>query len=216
MPVQITEPLEHGETDQRRTHVDFWFDPLCPWAWLTSRWILEVERVRPITAAFHVMCLAYLNQDKDISDDYRERLERGWGPVRVVAAATHLEGERVVLPLYTALGERIHRQHREIDRGLIEQALAEVGLPPSLADAMQDPSYDEEIKKSHHAGMDQVGMDVGTPVISTSGVAFFGPVVTPAPTGEAAGRLWDGVMLVASTPGFYELKRTRDAAPDLT
>lgn len=217
MPVQPTRLVEPGDTDQPLTPVDFWFDPLCPWAWLTSRWILEVERVRPITTAFHVMCLAHLNEDKDISDDYRERLALGWGPVRVVTAAAELQGDdSVVLPLYTALGERIHRQHRGIDRELVEEALVEVGLSTSLADAMTDPSFDELIKKSHHAGMDQVGMDVGTPVISTGGVAFFGPVVTPAPKGEAAGRLWDGVMLVAGTPGFYELKRTRDAAPDLT
>jgi hypothetical protein len=199
-----------------RTPVDFWFDPLCPWAWMTSRWLLEVEKVRRIAPSFHVMSLAYLNQDKDIPDEYRAMLEPAWGPVRVAIAAAQSEGDDVLLPLYTAMGERIHLQQREISRELVEEALAEVGLPTSLADAMDSTEYDEDLKKSHHAGMDQVGMDVGTPVISVDGTAFFGPVVTPAPKGEAAGRLWDGCLLVASTPGFFELKRTRDKSPDFS
>jgi len=200
-----------------RVSVDFWFDPLCPWAWLTSRWILEVEKVRPITPNFHVMSLAYLNQDKEgLSEDYLEFLKDAWGPVRVCMAAAAEKGEDILLPLYTALGNRIHLEHRKADRQLLEEALDEVGLPLSLVDAMDSTEYDEALKKSHHAGMDQVGMEVGTPVISTQGVAFFGPVVTPAPKGEDAGRLWDGVLAVAGTPGFFELKRTRDRKPDFS
>ena len=199
-----------------RTSVDFWFDPLCPWAWMTSRWVLEAEKVRPIRPSFHVMSLAYLNEDKDISDEYREFLKDAWQPVRVLIAAAQAEGDDVLLPLYTALGNRIHLQERKPDRVLIEEALEEVGLPTGLADAMDDSEYDDEVRKSHHLGMDQVGMEVGTPVISVDGVAFFGPVVTPAPKGEAAGKLWDGVLLVAGTPGFYELKRTRDKDPDFS
>ena len=200
-----------------RVRVDFWFDPLCPWAWLTSRWVLEVAQVRPIAPEFHVMSLAYLNQDKEgLSEDYRKFLEGAWGPVRVCMAAAAEKGEGVLLPLYTALGNRIHLERRKADRALVEEALEEVGLPASLADAMDADDFDEALRKSHHAGMDQVGTDVGTPVISTQGVAFFGPVVTPAPKGEDAGRLWDGVLAVASTPGFYELKRTRDASPDFS
>jgi len=206
----------HEPAEQKRTPVDFWFDPLCPWAWMSSRWLLEVEKVRPIAPSFHVMSLAYLNSDKDIPDSYREMLEPAWGPVRVAIAAAQSEGDQVLLPLYTALGNRIHLEGRDIDRQLIVEALEEVGLPSSLADAADSTAYDEDLKKSHHAGMDQVGMDVGTPVISVQGVAFFGPVVTPAPKGEAAGRLWDGVLLVAGTPGFYELKRTRDKGPDFS
>ena len=204
------------ETSTERTPVDFWFDPLCPWAWMTSRWLLEVEKVRPIAPSFHVMSLAYLNQDKDIPVDYRAMLEPAWGPVRVAIAAAQVEGDHVLLPLYTALGNRIHLEGRSIDRQLIEEALEEVGLPTALADAADSTAYDEDLKKSHHAGMDQVGMEVGTPVIATEGVAFFGPVVTPAPKGEDAGRLWDGVLLVAGTPGFFEIKRTRDKGPDFS
>ena len=202
--------------DEGRIPVDFWFDPLCPWAWMSSRWLLEVEKVRPIAPSFHVMSLAYLNADKDIPEAYRKKLEPAWGPVRVAVAAAQAEGDQVLLPLYTALGNRIHLEGRDIDRALIVEALDEVGLPLSLADAAESTAYDEDLKKSHHAGMDQVGMEVGTPVISTEGVAFFGPVVTPAPKGEAAGRLWDGVLLVAATPGFFELKRTRDKDPDFS
>jgi protein-disulfide isomerase-like protein with CxxC motif len=199
-----------------RTPVDFWFDPLCPWAWMSSRWLLEVEKVRRIRPSFHVMSLAYLNEDKDIPEDYRKMLEPAWGPVRVAVAAAHAEGDEILLPLYTALGRRIHLEGRSIDRALVEESLEEVGLPVALADAMDSTDYDDDLKKSHHAGMDQVGTDVGTPVISVDGVAFFGPVVTPAPKGEDAGRLWDGVLLVAGTPGFYELKRTRDQDPDFS
>jgi len=199
-----------------RTPVDFWFDPICPWAWMSSRWLLEVEKVRPIKPSFHVMSLAYLNADKDISDEYREMLKTAWGPVRVAIAAAQAEGDDVLLPLYTAFGNRFHLEGKPKDRATIEEALQEVGLSTDLADAMDSEEYDEDLRKSHHAGMDQVGMDVGTPVISVDGVAFFGPVVTPAPKGEAAGKLWDGVLLVAGTPGFYELKRTRDVGPDFS
>ena len=193
---------------------DFWFDPLCPWAWLSSRWMKEVEQVRDVTTHFHVMSLAYLNADKtDISDDYREFLKDAWGPVRVCIAAAHDHGDEVLDRLYTELGTRFHNEERERTRETIEEALTAAGLPTTLADAMTASEYDDAIKQSHHSGMDQVGMDVGTPVIAVEGTAFFGPVVTPTPRGEAAGLLWDGVRLVAATPGFYELKRTRTESP---
>lgn len=202
---------------------DMWFDPRCPWAWITSRWLLEVERVRPVRIRFHVMSLSILNESRtDLPEGYRAGLGKGWGPVRVAIAAEQRYGNDVLRDLYTALGTRIHLEKRDLDRSLFLDSLAEVGLDPALADAATSTEYDTALRASHDAGMAPVGLDVGTPVIHTPGpnpgqqIAFFGPVITPAPKGAAAGRLWDGVLLVAGTPGFYEIKRTRDAAPDFS
>ena len=197
-----------------RDVVDFWFDPICPWAWMTSRWITEVEKMRPISVRWHVMSLSVLNEHRDdLSSHYRQVLDRGWGPVRVVNAARELHGQQVVKPLYDALGTRIHPGGRDDYPAVITESVAEVGLPASLADYASSDELDEALRASHAAGISQVGQDVGTPVISVNGTAFFGPVVSPSPKGEAAGKLWDGVLLVASTPGFFELKRTRTADP---
>jgi hypothetical protein len=196
-----------------RESVDLWFDPLCPWAWLTSRWLLEVERVRPVDVHFRLMSLAMLNEDRDISDEYRRLLAPGRGIGRVVMAAQIAHGDSVIPGLYAELGRRIHHEKRERDRAMVSEALAAVGLPTDLIDSWDDESLDAKVRASHEEGINLVGMDVGTPVIRVAGVAFFGPVVTPAPAGEDAGRLWDGALLVASTPGFYELKRTRDEGP---
>jgi 2-hydroxychromene-2-carboxylate isomerase len=193
--------------------VDFWFDPLCPWAWITSRWMKEVERVRGVQTRFHVMCLAYLNESKDVSDEYRERLRAGWGPVRVVMAVAQQHGDDAVDRLYSELGVRFHNQGREKSRETVTEALGAAGLPVELAAAMDDEGLDDAVKKSHHQGVDLVGDDVGTPIVRLDGHAFFGPVVTPIPRGEDAGRLWDGVRLVTSTDGFFELKRTRTVRP---
>ena len=196
---------------------EFWFDPACPFAWITSRWMLEVQKVRDVQVEWHVMSLAYLNQNKDdISDDYREFLATAWGPVRVLIAAEQAHGNEVLLPLYTAMGNRIHLEKRDRDRTMVEESLADAGLPVSLADAMDDPSYDDAVAKSHHAGMDQVGDEVGTPTISIDGTAFFGPVITKAPRGEEAGQLWDAALQLASYPLFFELKRSRTAELDFS
>jgi len=199
------------------TDVDFWFDPVCPWAWITSRWMLEVEDVRPVKTRWHLMSLAYLNliqhEGQGQSEEYLTRLEQAWGPVRILAAAAAERGDDVLLPLYTAIGTRFHNQQNRGAEALAE-AVAEVGLDPSVLDAATSTDFDDAIRASHHRGMDQVGIDVGTPVISVDGNAFFGPVVTPTPRGEAAGRLWDGLLAVTGTDGFFELKRTRDRRPN--
>jgi hypothetical protein len=204
---------------EERLAVDMWFDPRCPWAWITSRWLLEVERVRAVDVRFHVMSLSVLNEGREnLPERYKAGLVAGWGPVRVAIAAEQKYGNDVLRPLYTALGTRIHLEKQELGPELYRQALADAGLPADLADAADSTEYDQAVRESHDKGMAPVGLDVGTPVIQVpqkdgSTVAFFGPVVTPAPRGDAAGRLWDGTMLVAGTPGFYELKRTRDARP---
>ena len=201
-------------TEQETTVVDFWFDPICPWAWIASRWIREVEQVRPVKASWHVMSLSVLNEDKeDLSERYRESMATGWGPVRICIAAEQQFGPEVLGRLYTALGTRFHHEKAPRERATYEEALAEAGLPASLADAADSTGYDDALRASHRDGMDRVGYEVGTPIISVNGTSVFGPVVSPIPRGEAAARLWDGVLLVASTDGFFELKRSRTREP---
>lgn len=199
-----------------KTPVDFWYDPACPWAWLTSRWILNAEEVRPIETTFHLMSLAVLNEDKNMSPETVARL---MGPVRVIQAAYVGEGEdpRVLRTLYTEVGNRKHPGQRPMSKELLVEALAAGGYDTAYAGAWDSTEYDEAIRKTHHEGMELVGYDVGTPVLKVGDLfSQFGPIVTPAPKGEAAGRLWDGFLLVGTTPGFYEIKRTRDQQPDFS
>jgi len=198
---------------------EFWFDPQCPWAWMTSRWMEEVTKVRDINVEWHVMSLAVLNEGRDLPADYRASMDKAWGPVRVIIAAQELHGREYVKQLYDAIGTRYHPQGRrksEPHDEIVKEALAEVGLPTDLMKYYDSDEFDPQLRESHSRGINLVGEDVGTPIVAFEGTAFFGPVVTPAPKGEDAGKLWDGCLLVGQTPGFYELKRTRQAEPDFS
>jgi 2-hydroxychromene-2-carboxylate isomerase len=205
--------LEVAVADAERTPVDFWFDPRCPWAWITSRWILEVEKLRSIEVRWHVMSLAVLNEGRDLPENYRAFLNDAWAPVRVCIAAQDKYGPEVLGRLYTELGTRFHNEKTPQSREVLEDALEAAGLDRKLADAADTDERDAALRASHADGMDRVGYEVGTPVISVEGASFFGPVVSPIPRGEAAAKLWDGVRLVAGTDGFFELKRSRTRDP---
>ena len=200
-------------TATARASVEMWFDPICPWAWLTSRWLMQVEQVRDVEVSWSVMSLSVLNDARELSPEYRSMMDRGWGPVRVIIAAAREHGPTVVKPLYDAMGTRIHLGGETDYLNVVAEALQEVGLPADLLRFADSTEVDDELRASHQRAIDLVGDDVGTPVICVEDVAFFGPVVSPAPSGEDAGRLWDGCLLVAGTPGFFELKRTRTVGP---
>ncbi|HEY0259258.1 MAG TPA: DsbA family protein [Lacisediminihabitans sp.] len=198
---------------QTPTAVDFWFDPSCPWAWMTSRWVDEVAAQRDLDVTWHVMSLAVLNEDREVDEAHRAFFPRALRYTRLVAAVRELHGQAAVKPLYDALGTRIHPGHRTDAETIIAESLAEVGLPASLAAYADSEEYDPQMRESHFDGIGRVGQDVGTPVIAIGDYAFFGPVISPAPKGEQALALWDGVVALASYDGFFELKRSRTRGP---
>jgi len=200
-------------TDTAKTSVDFWFDPTCPWAWMTSRWVGEVSKHRDLDVTWHIMSLAVLNEDREMDPGHREAHTRGLKYTRLVTAVQELHGQKYVKPLYDALGTRIHPGGNKNPDEVIPAALEEVGLPADLARYADSDEYDEQMRASHFDGIERVGQDVGTPVIAVNGAAFFGPVISPAPKGEEALTLWDGVVAAASYPGFFELKRSRTREP---
>jgi 2-hydroxychromene-2-carboxylate isomerase len=201
-------------TETTINQADFWFDPLCPFAWITSRWIGEVEAVRDIKTVWHVMSLAVLNEGRDLDAGYRELMDTAWGPVRVIIAAREQHGDQVVKPLYDAMGTLIHLGGEKDFGIVIGKALAECGLPEGLAEVATTDAFDTQLRASHEEGISLVGQDVGTPVVAFNGTAFFGPVLTRIPRGEQAGRLWDATVTLASYPHFFEIKRSRSERPE--
>jgi 2-hydroxychromene-2-carboxylate isomerase len=200
-------------TNSTRTVVEFWFDPSCPWAWMTSRWVDEVAKYRELDVTWKVMSLAVLNENNEVSESYSAFFPRALRYTRLVTAVKELHGQSFVKPLYDALGTRIHPGGSKNPDEVISAALEEVGLPADLIQYSLTDEYDEQMRASHFDGINRVGQDVGTPVIAVNGVAFFGPVISPAPKGEHAVALWDGTVAVASYPGFFEIKRTRTVEP---
>jgi 2-hydroxychromene-2-carboxylate isomerase len=195
------------------TAVDFWFDPTCPWAWMTSRWVGEVSKHRDLDVTWHVMSLFVLNEGQDLPDNYRENLDRSQVYARLVTAAQLRHGQDIVKPLYDALGEHIHHRQERDPETVVPAVLEELNLETDLADAAWTDETDAAMRASHKDGIERVGQDVGTPVIAVEGTAFFGPVISPAPKGQQALDLWDGVVAAAKYPGFFELKRSRTVGP---
>ncbi|GAA3280597.1 DsbA family protein [Paenarthrobacter aurescens] len=200
--------------EQNVNKADFWFDPVCPFAWITSRWIGEVEQVRGIETEWHVMSLSVLNEGRDLPEDYRAMMDDSWGPVRVIIAAQEIHGSSYVKPLYDAMGEQIHHEGNKDRASVIRKALAETGLPAELARFADSEEYDAQLRASHESGISLVGQDVGTPVVAVNGTAFFGPVLTRIPRGEEAGKIWDATVTLAGYPHFFELKRSRTESPE--
>lgn len=195
------------------TAVDFWFDPTCPWAWMTSRWMLEVEQVRDIDLTFHVMSLSVLNDGRDLPEDYRGLMDKAWLPARASLLVEQRHGSAKLAEFYTEVGTRFHPGGEELSVETVKAALDAVGADADIIDVAQTDQIDDDLRRSHHEGMDPVGDEVGTPVIRVNGMSLFGPVISPAPKGEEAGELFDGFVKVTAYPGFFELKRTRTVGP---
>jgi predicted DsbA family dithiol-disulfide isomerase len=197
------------------TTVDFWFDPTCPWAWMTSRWMLEVEKVRDVKTVFHVMSLSVLNDGRDLPEEYLAHMRDAWLPARAALLVEQRHGSEKLREFYTEIGTRFHLQREPKTPDVVRAALAAVGADEEIADLAQTDAFDDDLRRSHHEGMDPVGDEVGTPVLRINGMSLFGPVISPAPKGEEAGSLFDGVEKVTAYPGFFELKRTRTVGPIL-
>jgi len=193
-----------------------WFDPICPFAWITSRWLLEAAAVRDLEVTWNIMSLAQLNKDREMDEAHKAAFTRSWDAVRLVAAVKENHGNDAVIALYNAMGTRIHLKKEKVSDELLVAALAEAGLPADLLAVAKDESWNEPMIASHDRAISLVGNDVGTPVVAIGDAAFFGPVISPAPKGEQAGRLWDGLALCLEVPGFYELKRARKGGPDFS
>lgn len=196
--------------------VEFWFDPICPWCWMTSRWAAEVSQVRGFEIVWHPISLKVINEENNGGEPHDGHIQ-GHRLGRVVEAARVAIGESAVGKLYTEMGNRVHPgENRDFD-AIIAESLATLDIDDALAATLRaaadSEASDAQLRTNTLHALEIAGPDVGVPIISIDGNAFFGPVMTPAPTGEDALRLWDGVSAVASVPGFYELKRGRTTGP---
>ena len=196
-----------------QTKAEFWFDPMCPWAFITSRWILEVTKVREIEITWNIFSLPHLNKDREMPEKYKAIFANSWSCARIIKSVEKDFGKEKTLPLYTAISTRIHVLKETVSKDLLSDSLKEVGLDSKYLAEMENSDWDKQIIESHERGIKLVGDDVGTPIIAINGIGFFGPVISPAPKGEEAGKLWDGVVLSASYPGFFEIKRSRTVGP---
>ena len=202
--------------------VDFWFDVACPFCWVTSRWMKEVEKVRDITVQWRPMSLSVLNENNDaLSDDYKKMMQETWGPARVATRIADNNPDKLDA-YYTGMGTRIHDE-KVIDphagdgfNNVSRAALDEIGLPLAYLEVAHTTEVDESLRRHHKEAMDAVGHDVGTPVLKLGENAFFGPVITRVPRGEDAGRIFDGAVALAGFPHFFELKRSRTEVPENT
>ncbi len=196
-----------------QTKAEFWFDPVCPWAFITSRWILEVAKVREIEITWNIFSLPHLNKDREMPEKYKAIFANSWSCARIIKSVEKDFGKEKTLPLYSAISTRIHVLKEAVSKDLLSDSLKEVGLDTRYLAEMENSDWDKQIIESHERGIKLVGDDVGTPIIAINGIGFFGPVISPAPKGEEAGKLWDGVVLAASYPGFFEIKRSRTVGP---
>lgn len=200
-----------------KTTVDFYLDPSCPFAWVTSRWIKEVTKIRDIDVRWKFISLGVVNEGRDLPADYRKIIDMSWGAMRVMAAAEQRAGAEVLDDLYTEIGERFHDQGRvdslENRHEAVKEAVEELGLDADLMDAWDDEAFDARLRESTKEAQDLVGDDVGTPIVALNGVGFFGPVITRVPKGEEAGKIFDAAVTLGNYPHFFELKRSRTESP---
>ncbi|MGA4508418.1 DsbA family protein [Propionibacteriaceae bacterium G1746] len=193
--------------------VDFWFDPLCPWAWMTSRWMLEVEKVRDVHTTFHIFSLSMLNENHDIPDDYRAGVDAGRPATRAAIGVLDAYGQDGLREFYTALGTRYHPGGEPKNEETLRAVFTDKGWDQTIVDRALEGEWDDRVRESYESGIKLVGGDVGTPIVKVHDTALFGPVISPAPKGEAAGELFDGFEKLAAYPGFFEAKRTRTVDP---
>jgi hypothetical protein len=197
--------------DRFEPRVTAFVDPACPFAWITSRWLMEVARQRPVQLGFRVMSLSVINEHKDLEPWYREFNDRAWAAARVCSAAAESHGEAILNELYPALGRRIHDRGETRLPRVIDAALAEVGLPAGLAAAAGDDQFDAAMRASTRRAQELVGEDLGTPTVQIDDAAFFGPVLTSVPRGAEALRIFEGARLLAGSGAVSEMKRARTA-----